>query len=424
MPQAQPIRAARGTRDILPAERAAWARVEVAAHLAATRFGYEEIETPVLEPVELIERGVGDATDVVQKELFRLQPRSDDAQQLVLRPEGTAGTVRAYFEGGMNHGARPARLYMLGSMFRYDRPQKGRYRQFHQFNVEAIGDPSAALDAEIIELAWVWLADLGLKSTSLQLNSIGDGTCRPGYLEALKAYYRPLADKLHPDCRRRLETNPLRLLDCKVEQCQPYKAAAPKITDHLCAECRAAFEQVRRLLEAAGIEYSLDPFLVRGLDYYVRTAFEVQHSSLGGAQNSLLGGGRYDGLAATIGYPATPGVGFAAGLERILEVMAEEGEEVLARPAAELLVLPDGAGLAVAGAQVARIARQAVSCAVDYSDRSLKAKMRTANRAGVRWVALFNAGEAERRVVQLKEMTTGEQSETPWEELPAKLVPL
>jgi histidyl-tRNA synthetase len=418
VPPSQPIKAARGVRDILPSERAAWSLVERAAHAGARSFGYEQIETPILEPAELAER-VGASTDVVQKEMYRFQDRG--GRWLVLRPEATAGVVRAYFENGLDRGPQPSRLYSLGPMFRYDRPQAGRYRQFHQFNVEAIGDGSPALDAEVIEMAAGWLRDLGLGGVSLELNSIGDGSCRPAYLERLKEYYRPLRDRLHPDCQVRLETNPLRLLDCKEPACQPFKAQAPRIVDNLCQACAAAFAEVRALLDAAGLEYRLNPFLVRGLDYYTRTVFELQHEAIGGAQNSLGGGGRYDGLAAALGWPDTPGVGFAAGMERVIAMMRAEGEEVVPAPACELLVLPDGDGLAVPAAGLARLARARVSTCVDYTGRSLKAKMRSANRLGVRWVALMDAAEAKERTVRLRQMATGEQDRLGWDELAGRL---
>ncbi len=416
MPPSQPVKAARGTRDILPEERAAWSIVEREARQVAHRFGYQEMETPIMERVELIERGVGEGTDVGGKELFRLVQRGDE--ELVLRPEGTAGIVRAYFQHHLDQGPQPLRVFTLGEMFRYDRPQAGRYREFHQFDVEAIGDDSPALDAEVIEMARAWMADVGLSELRLELNSIGDGRCRPGYLEKLKEYYRPLAAQVCEQDRRRIETNPLRLLDCKEPQCQPIKAGAPRITDHLCEPCAAAFAEVRSLLDAAGIEYVLNPYLVRGLDYYTRTVFELQHEAIGGAQNSLGGGGRYDGLAQAIGYPDTPAVGFAAGIERVVMMMGEEGAQVIPAPAAQLIVLPAEPGLAVQAAAVGRLARGAVAAAVDYSDRSLKAKMRAANRLGPRWVAIFNREEAERGVLQLKELASGEQREVGWDDLP------
>jgi histidyl-tRNA synthetase len=413
----QPIKAARGVRDILPAERGAWSAVESAAAAAARRFGYEEIETPILEPVGLVERGVGGDTDVVRKEMFRLESHGGDGARLVLRPEATAGIVRAYFEGGLNSGPQPVRLYTMGPMFRHDRPQKGRYRQFYQFDVEVLGDSAAAYDAEVIEMTLGWLTGLGLSAISLELNSIGDPKCRPQYVRALQDYYRPLKDQLHPDCQRRVEDNPLRLFDCKEPQCQPFMERAPKTTDYLCDECRAAFVEVRRLLDAAGIEYRLDSRLVRGLDYYTRTVFEFHHEALGGAQNSLGGGGRYDGLAGALGYPDTPGVGFAGGLDRVVLMLTEEGHEPPREPAADVLVLPDGDGLEVAAAAAAREARKATRTAVDFSRRSLRAKMRAAGRVGSHWVAIMNADEAARHAVQLRDMRTGEQREVPWDDL-------
>jgi histidyl-tRNA synthetase len=404
-------------RDILPRERAIWRVAEKAAADVARRFGYDEIVTPVIEHSDLIER-VGEDTDAVAKELYRFDDRG--GRNLALRPEATAGVVRAYFEGGLNQGPQPARLYLIGPMFRYDRPQKGRYRQFFQFNIEAIGVGSAALDAEVIELAHDWLREVGLGQLRLELNSIGDAKCRPAYLEKLKAYYRPLKDKLHGDCQLRLERNPLRLLDCKVEQCQPFKAGAPRITDNLCDECSAAWAEVRRLLDAAGIEYELNPYVVRGLDYYTRTVFEFYPAGATGQQDALASGGRYDGLAEAEGWPSTPGVGFAAGMDRVTELMAATGAEVIAPGVADVAVLPDGE-LDMAAADVARICRTVRSVWVDYERKSLRAKMRAANKLGARWVVLITEEDATRRTAQLKEMASGEQVEVAWTDLPARL---
>ena len=404
-------------RDILPRERAIWRVAEKAAADVARRFGYQEIVTPVIEHAELVER-VGEDTDAVAKELYRFDDRG--GRNLALRPEATAGVVRAYFEGGLNQGPQPSRLYLIGPMFRYDRPQKGRYRQFFQFNIEAIGVGSAALDAEVIELAAGWLREVGLGELRLELNSIGDGKCRPAYLERLKEYYRPLKSQLHGDCQLRLERNPLRLLDCKVPQCQPFKAGAPRITDHLCEECTAAWVEVRALLDSSGIEYQLNPYLVRGLDYYTRTVFEFYPAGAEGQQDALASGGRYDGLAEAEGWPATPGVGFAGGMDRVTELMAASGEEVVAPPAADVVVLPDGE-LDVAAAEVARICRTVRPTAVDYDRKSLRAKMRSANKLGARWVVLLTEDEAKRHIVQLKEMTSGEQAEVAWADLPARI---
>ncbi|HEY4913077.1 MAG TPA: histidine--tRNA ligase [Candidatus Dormibacteraeota bacterium] len=417
MTRSQPIKAVRGMRDILPRERAIWRIAEKAAADVARRFGYEEIVTPVIEHAELIER-VGEDTDAVAKELYRFDDRG--GRNLALRPEATAGVVRAYFEGGLNQGPQPSRLYVIGPMFRYDRPQKGRYRQFFQFNIEAIGVGSAGLDAEVIDLAAAWLREVGLGELRLELNSIGDAKCRPTYLEKLKDYYRPLKSQLHGDCQLRLERNPLRLLDCKVPQCQPFKADAPRITDHLCEECTAAWVEVRTLLDGASIEYQLNPYLVRGFDYYTRTVFEFYPAGAEGQQDALASGGRYDGLAEAEGWPATPGVGFAGGMDRVTELMAASGAEVVAPAAADVVVVPDGE-LDVAAAEVARICRTVRSTAVDYDRKSLRAKMRSANKLGARWVVLLTEEEAKRRMAQLKEMSSGEQVEVAWADLAAKL---
>jgi histidyl-tRNA synthetase len=417
MPRSEPIRAIRGVRDLLPKERALWRTVEGAAARVARSFGYQEIVTPVIEHAELIER-VGEDTDAVAKELYRFVDRG--GRHLALRPEATAGIVRAYFEGHLNQEPQPARLFLVGPMFRYNRPQKGRYRQFFQFDVEAIGTQGPALDADVIEVAATWLHELGLRRLTLELNSIGDAKCRPAYLDLLRAYYRPLKEQLHGECQARLESNPLLLLDCKVPQDQPFKANAPRITDHLCEECAAAWATVRRLLDAAGIEYHLDPHLVRGLDYYTRTVFEFHPAGPSGAQGTLAAGGRYDGLAEAEGWPPTAGVGFASGLERVTELMAAGGAEVIPAPAAEVVVLAD-AGLDAESAAVARICRTVRSVAVDYEPKSLKSKMKSAHKLGARWVVLLGVDEASRRVAQLRDMASGEQAEVAWDQLPERL---
>lgn len=418
MARTEPIKAVRGMRDILPRERPLWRAAETAAGEVATRFGYEEIVTPLVEHSELIERA-GDDSDAFVKELYRFEDRG--RRRLALRPEATAGVVRAYFERGLNQGPQPSRLYLIGPMFRYDRPQKGRYRQFFQLDVEAIGSGSAGLDAEVIELARDWLQVVGLGDLRLELNTIGDEKCRPAYLEHLRAYFRPLKSRLSPDSQARLERNPLRLLDSKAEQDAPLKEGAPRITDYLCEDCAAHWTLVRRLLDAAEIEYALNPYLVRGLDYYTRTVFEFYPGGASGQQDALCGGGRYDGLAQAEGWPATPAVGFASGLDRVTELMARSGEEVIAKPAADVLVLPDG-DLALEAAEVARICRAVRSVAVDYEMKSLKAKMRSANKVGAKWVVLLTPESAKRRIAQVRDMARGDQKELAWVELPTQLV--
>jgi histidyl-tRNA synthetase len=415
MRRSEPIKAVRGVRDLLPAELPVWRAAEQAARDVAHRFGYEEIVTPVLEHAELIER-VGEDTDTVAKELYRFDDRG--GRNLALRPEATAGAVRAYFEGGLNQGPQPSRLYLIGPMFRYDRPQKGRYRQFYQFNVEAIGGAAPGLDAEVIELAAGWLGEVGITNLRLEVNSIGDARCRPAYLERLKEYYRPLKSQLGGDSQLRLERNPLRLLDSKLPHEQPLKAAAPKITDHLCADCAAHWRTVLRLLDSAGIVYQLNPHLVRGLDYYTRTVFEFYPAGAMGQQDALASGGRYDGLAEAEGWPSTPGVGFAGGLDRVTELM--DASVATARPAADVVVLPDG-DLGVEAAEVGRICRAVRSVAVDYEPKSLRAKMRSADKLGARWVVLFDAEQARRRVANLRDMSSGAQEELDWVELPTRL---
>src|SRR2546426_10128821 len=417
MPRSEPIKAVRGVRDILPAEMPVWRAAQAGAAAGARRFGYEEIFTPIIEHAELIER-VGEDTDAVAKELYRFDDRG--GRNLALRPEATAGVVRAYFEGALNQGAQPSRLYLFGPMFRYDRPQKGRYRQFYQFNVEAIGSAAPGLDTEVVELAGDWLNEVGLQDLRLELNTIGDGKCRPPYLERLKEYYRPLKSQLGGDSQLRLERNPLRLLDSKVPQEQPFKNGAPKIIDHLCDECSEHWSSVRRLLDSASIEYQLNPYLVRGLDYYTRTVFEFYPGGAIGQQDALASGGRYDGLAEAEGWPATPGVGFAGGLDRVTELMAAKGEEVAISPPAEVLVLPDG-DLAVEAAEGARIRRAGRSTAADYEPKSLTAKMRSANKLGAKVVVLLTPEDAARRTARLRDMSSGEQTDLAWVELPTRL---
>src|SRR5256885_8739616 len=417
MARSEPIKAVRGVRDILPAEMPLWRAAQQGAAEVGRRFGYEEIITPILEHAELIER-VGEDTDAVAKELYRFDDRG--GRNLALRPEATAGVVRAYFEGALNQGAQPSRLYLFGPMFRYDRPQKGRYRQFYQFNVEAIGSAAPGLDTEVVELAGDWLNEVGLQDLRLELNTIGDGKCRPPYLERLKEYYRPLKSQLGGDSQLRLERNPLRLLDSKVPQEQPFKNGAPKIIDHLCAKCAEPWSSVRRLLDAASIEYQLNPYLVRGLDYYTRTVFEFYPGGATGQQDALASGGRYDGFAEVEGWSAMPGVGFAGGLDRVTELMGAAGREVATAPPADVLVLPDG-DLAVEAAEVARILRAVRSVAVDYEPKSLRAKMKSANRVGAKWVVLLTPDDANRRVAQIRDMTSGVQEELAWTELPTRL---
>ena len=306
-------------------ETPVWTRLERLAAELATRYGYRRIETPMFEQVAVFERGVGEVTDIVEKELFRIVPRSEEAESWALRPEPTAGIVRAYVQHGMQTWPQPVKVYEIGPMFRYDRPQAGRYRQFWQFDIEAIGDPGPAVDAEIVELAVRFYAEAGLSGVQVLLNSIGDAACRPVYVEELTRYYRERAGELPQLERERLERNVLRLLDSNDPAMTPINAGAPRITDRLCDDCAAHFAAVREHLDALGVTYRLEPGLVRGLDYYTRTAFEFYIEGREGQQQAIGGGGRYDGLVELLGGRPTPGIGFGIGLDRLILALEEQG---------------------------------------------------------------------------------------------------
>jgi histidyl-tRNA synthetase len=318
------FRAPRGTRDLLPDERAVFDNLQRTAASLIARYGYRPIETPLFEQAAVFERGIGEVTDVVEKELFRIAPRTDEAESWALRPEPTAGIVRAYVQHGMQTWPQPVKLTTTGPMFRYDRPQAGRYRQFWQFDVEAIGDPGPAIDAEIIELGTRFYAEAGVTGVEVLVNSIGDPGCRPAYIAELVSWYRGHEAVLPPTERDRLERNALRLLDSKDPAMAEVNAGAPRITDRLCDACAAHFESVRTHLAALGVPFRVEPGLVRGLDYYSRTAFEFYVAGREGQQQALGGGGRYDGLVELLGGRPTPGIGFGLGLDRVALVLAEQ----------------------------------------------------------------------------------------------------
>jgi histidyl-tRNA synthetase len=319
------FRAPRGTRDLLPPETATWTRLERLAADLAARYGYRRIETPLFELTDVFERGVGEVTDIVEKELYRLVPRTEDGEAWALRPEPTAGIVRAYIQHGMQTWPQPVKLTETGAMFRYDRPQAGRYRQFWQWDIEAIGDAGPAIDAEIIELALRFYRDAGLDGVEVHLNSIGDPACRPAYVDELTDYFRGHRDALPELERDRLERNVLRLLDSHDPAMAALNAAAPKITDRLCDPCAEHFAGVRAHLDALGVQYRLAPGLVRGLDYYTRTAFEFYVVGREGQQQAIGGGGRYDGLVELLGGRPTPGIGFGIGIDRLILALVETG---------------------------------------------------------------------------------------------------
>jgi histidyl-tRNA synthetase len=408
---AREYKAPRGTQDILPEDQPYWDFVRDAASRLAGVFGYGRIETPVFEEASLFTRGVGEVTDIVQKEMYIFKDRGD--LDLALRPEGTAPVCRAYLEHGLHNQPQPVRLWYWTPIFRYDRPQAGRYRQHHQFGIEAIGEGAAAVDAEVIELLWRLYDELGLTNLSLQLNSIGDKLCRPKYLEVLRDYYRDKLDGVCDDCRARFDRNPLRLLDCKQERCQPVIAGAPPITDHLCEDCDAHFGDLKSLLDAAAVPFILNPRLVRGLDYYTRTVFEVIPPEEG-AQSTIGGGGRYDGLIELLGGRPTPGVGFATGIERIILNLKRQGTPVAHERHPEVYVAVQSPPARVAAFRLAsELRRSGIPTIVGAGERSLKAQLGHADKIGASYAAIIGERELTDGSVTLKHLATGTQETVP-----------
>jgi histidyl-tRNA synthetase len=403
------FRAPRGTRDLLPPERVGLARLERIALDLATRYGYRPIETPLFEQSGVFERGIGEVTDVVEKELFLLAPREEDGERWALRPEPTAGIVRAYVQHGMQTWPQPVKVTMTGSMFRYDRPQAGRYRQFWQFDVEAIGDPGPAVDAEIIELAARFYREAGIPAVTILLNSIGDASCRPAYVEELSAYYRAHMDELPPLERARLERAPLRLLDSKDERVVALNAAAPQITDRLCDACAAHFAAVRTHLHAVGVEYQLQPHLVRGLDYYTRTAFEVHPAGATGQQSAIGGGGRYDGLVELLGGRPTPGIGFGLGLDRVLLALGAAGVAPTPEPVSVAVVVGSDPADTIARLRIATELRAAgVAARAELGNRKLGKQLEAAARDGAHFAVIIGDELADGHV-QLRDLEAGTQ---------------
>jgi histidyl-tRNA synthetase len=404
-----PFRAPRGTRDLLPAERPGWARLEGIARGLSVRYGYRDIETPLFEQSDVFERGVGETTDIVEKELFRLAPRSEDREVWALRPEATAGIVRAYVQHGMQTWPQPVKLSLVGAMFRYDRPQAGRYRQFWQWDVEAIGDPGPAVDAELVELGLRFYREAGLVDVDVLLNSIGDAACRPGYVAALTAYYRTHADALPEAERRRLEANPLRLLDSKDPAMTNLNLDAPRITDHLCAACADHFASVRGHLDALGLAYRVEPALVRGLDYYTRTAFEFYRRGAEGQQQALGGGGRYDGLVELLGGRPTPGIGFALGLDRVVLALEEMGAEPATEPEPIAVVCGADPLDTVARLRVASLLRgEGLAVRAELGQRRLGRQLEGAVRDGARFAVILGDELADGEV-QVRDLDAASQ---------------
>ena len=409
----QQIRAVTGTRDILPEEAPLWQRMERTARELFRRYGYRELRTPIFEETGLFARGIGSETDIVSKEMYTFEDRDEGRTSLTLRPEATAGMVRAVIEHNLFQSDPALRVFALGPMFRREKPQKGRYRQFHQVDVEAFGVTRPSIDAEIVELGMGYLEACGLTGLELVLNSVGDASDRPAYVEVLRQALRPLASRMCPDCQRRSESNPLRVLDCKVPEDQPVIEALPRIADHLSAESREHFEEVQRELRLLGIPFRVSHRLVRGLDYYTRTTFEIVSGGLG-AQNTVLGGGRYDGLVQELGGPAVCGIGFALGMERLALLMpAAEGER-----RCDVYLAP----LAAAGFDRALLAQRELRAAglsvlMDHEGKSFKARMKQADKLGARLTLILGDSELQKGVWAVRDMARSEQSEVAEERL-------
>ena len=446
------FQAIKGVRDILPPESALWNRVEQTAREVFGTFGFAEIRLPIFEPTELFARSVGEETDIVSKEMFsfwdpfdiRLRPEIaieeaklrgmnvsslDDLgtiklgaafQQLSLRPEATATVVRAYIEHGIHTLPGNVKLYYMGPMFRRERPQKGRYRQFYQIGAEVLGTSDApGIDAEVIEMLMTLFERLKLKGAILNINSIGDKNCRPAYVDKLRAELQKVREQLGPDSQRRIETNPLRVLDSKLEHEQPIIEKLPRISDYLDEPCRKHFEEVQEILQAVGVPYTLNNRLVRGLDYYTRTAFEFTHGALG-AQNAILGGGRYDGLSEALGGPRAPGIGFAIGEDRLVLALSESAEALSCRP--DVYIAPLGAGMNREAARLARELRRH-DVIVELGDEGfrLKKSLELASRMNARFALIVGENEVKSDTFALKNLATGEQVSVARTQLPARI---
>jgi histidyl-tRNA synthetase len=404
------IRAVKGTRDLLPPDTAVWNRVERIAREVFRAYNYQEIRTPILEETQLFARGVGAETDIVSKEMYTFEDR--DGSSLTLRPENTASVIRAYIEHRLDQRPGVQKLYYIGPMFRRERPQKGRYRQFFQIGAEAIGSESPFVDAESIEMVVEMLSRAGLTGFRLLINSVGDANCRPAFVERLREALKPVARSLCEDCQRRAVTNPLRVLDCKVPEDQAIIDRLPSILDHLCGICAPHFESVKTYLLDRGIEFEVKPRLVRGLDYYMRTTFEVSHGNLG-AQNSVLGGGRYDGLAESLGSSVhAPGIGFSIGEDRLVMTVDPAGDAAL-----DVYVAPLGeAALRHAGELARELRRNGVSVDV-MAGGKLKRAMELANKLGARFALIVGDDEIAAGEYSLKDMASGEQRHVRREDL-------
>ena len=412
--------APRGTKDILPEQAGNWLRLENKIRELCRLYGYDEIRTPTFEHTELFKRGIGEGTDVVDKEMYTFTDRGD--RSITLRPENTAAVVRAYLQNKLYANAGLVKLFYIGSMFRYDRPQAGRLREFHQFGVEALGEKNPAVDAEIILLAWDFLKSLGLNDLKLKINTVGCPACRPIFKRKLTEYFTEEADELCEDCRRRLEKNPLRILDCKIDGLKDIMDDAPRIETCLCDDCREHFNTLKKFLTAAGVEFEVDNRLVRGLDYYTKTAFEIQYAPLG-AQSAVAGGGRYDGLIKEIGGDDTPAVGFAAGLERILLALELQGLLPASNKKIAAFIVTGGSVAEVYAFKILTdLRRKNIAATMDFGKKSMKAQMKAAAKSGAKFALIVGEDEVANSTVTIKNLETAAQVNVPVAEVSDKII--
>ena len=403
------INVPKGTKDVLPVDSYKWQFVEQKAREIASLFGANEIRTPTFEHTEVFLRGVGETTDIVNKEMYTFLDKG--GRSITLKPEGTAGVARAFVENGMHSQVLPAKLYYLTQCFRYERPQAGRLREFHQFGIEFLGATDANIDAEVILLAKSFLQSVGIDNVTLYLNSIGCKNCRKEYEKALKEYLNQNYENLCPLCKDRLNKNPLRILDCKNDDCKKINANAPKILDYICDDCSAHFEKVKKLLQIAGVEYKVNANIVRGLDYYTRTVFEFVSEHIG-AQGTVCGGGRYDGLISQLGGQDVPGIGFAVGIERILMLLENIGIQIPNQTKIEYYVAPMGEKEAEKAFEIVTDLRRAGKTAdFDHMGRGIKAQFKYADKIGAKKVIVIGSNELEKGVAKLKNMADGSETE-------------
>jgi histidyl-tRNA synthetase len=398
------ISGVKGMNDLLPAAIGRWQEMERVAREVFALYGYREVRTPAVEPAALFARGVGEATDIVKKEMYVFEDKGEE--MLALRPEGTAGTVRAYIEHGC-HVEGVQKWFYIGPMFRRERPQKGRYRQFHQIGCECFGIAEPGIDVEQIAMLDDFLARLGVRA-ELKLNSVGDEQCRPAYLADLQAWLTARKDRLCADCNERIARNPLRVLDCKVESCQPVLAEAPRLLDRLCDGCRTHFDAVRAGLDALGVAYRIDSRLVRGLDYYVRTAYEFSSDAIG-SQSAVAGGGRYDGLVETLGGQPTPGIGFALGQERLALVLDAVGRPAPEERPAVFFVSADGAGARAATVWAAKLRKAGIACDLDARGGKVARQFKQAERVRARYAVVLGGNEVASGQAKLKNLESREE---------------